>query len=880
MRTLPSFDAARPVMSCSHQTTNGLWRGLMAGSIGAVILMAVRAASAATITVDASDSPRGNPPFWSEMVGTGTARLSLRGDLQTHFKIGNRELGMKRVRGHGILNDDMEVYQGPGNYNWEKFDTVLAGYAAAGMRPGMELSFMPKALARNGNDRDPPSDYGTYSDFIQAVVQRAVELYGADDVAQWYWEVWNEPNYEGFWTGSMDDYFQMYDAAVAGATAALPNVFIGGPVTTQGSTSQMTSFLQHMQQSGSRVSFLASHAYPGGSGDSANATFGREDNDGRVGVLRNAGFSIAEMPSLNTEWNSSYTGQGGNVYGNTVSMDSHANAPFILKSVKLLADQVEGDTPPLAVFSYWTISDVFDESSGPEGSYILANNGIPFGQVFGMINFQGLRKAAFNAFKMLNYLGPKQLSVSGGTGDADGVDAMATISASSDEVAVILYNYKAMMNSTGEESVTLNVNNLPFAGQEVFVTKFVIDEQHSNPYGVWVGQNKPTSPSEEQWREMRSAQHLALAEPVSKETLSDTYTTTMTLPVQGAAMIILGLKRPVTGRNALVDMEGEDYDGQSGVTKDDCSDESLGQSISASSGGYIYYNSVDFTDTGVGSVELRVNAQSATSLELRAGSEDGDLLGTCSIAATNGSWATQTCELTPTTGVHDVYANFQGAMELNSLKFVAAGACTDCGGAGGESSVGGGGGTAQGGVSPDSGGTPGETGGIPGETGGVPGEVGGGPVTTGGVSNTGGGSLVLGGATGNGGATTPTGGSLGSGGATPIGGALANGGVPPTTGGASGLGGGAPGSGGLVNPSSGGATATAGGAANVAGLPATVGGGGDQTAAGAEAVDSTDSDDSGCGCRIPSGHSSPYGRLVLLGLAGLGLVRGRRRRMV
>ncbi|HOU92900.1 MAG TPA: carbohydrate-binding protein, partial [Polyangiaceae bacterium] len=684
MNALHALAPFRAAVPRGHRLVSRGARGFAACSIGLAASMAVQAANGATLTVDASNSPRGNPKFWAEMVGIGTASLSLRADLQTHFKIANRELGMKRVRGHGILNDDMDIYQGPGNYNWENFDTVLAGYVAAGMRPGMELSFMPRALARSGNDRDPPADLNTYSDFIEAVVQRAVDLYGAEDVARWYWEVWNEPNYSGFWTGTMDDYFQMYDAAVAGATAALPNILIGGPVTTQGSTSQMRDFLNHVAANGTRVSFLASHAYPGGSGPSANATFGREDNNGRVGVLEAAGYTHTELLSMNTEWNSSYTGQGGNKdVDNCVSMDSHANAPFILKSVKLLADQVEGDTPPLSVFSYWVISDIFDESSGPSGSYILGQGGnLPFGQVFGMMTFQGVRKAAFNAFKMLDYLGTRQLSVTGGTGDRDGVDGMATISATDDEVAVIVYNYYSTINTTGTESVTLNVNNLPFAGEQIYVTKFGIDPEHSNPYGVWVGQGRPTNPTEEQWRALRAEQHLELLEPVATETAASSYSTTFDLPHQGAALIILSRERPLTGRDALVEMEGEDYDGQSGATKEDSRDESMGQSI-AVNGGYIYYNGVDFSDAGVDSVELRVAAQSATTLELRADSETGTVLGTCAIAATGGSWETQTCSLSPTTGVHTLYALFGGSLRLNWLKFEQGGGIIGTGGAGG-----------------------------------------------------------------------------------------------------------------------------------------------------------------------------------------------------
>ena len=550
MRTRAFSDAPKLGVPCCRRPTPCPVHRLSAGSIGLVTLLAAHAASAATITVDASNSPRGNPHFWSTCVGTGTASLTLRSDLQTHYKIGNRELGMQRVRGHGVLNDDMGIYQGPGNYSWTKFDTYLDAIVAANMRPIMELSFMPTALARNGSSRDPASDLGTYSDFIQAVVQHCVDRFGASDVGQWYWEVWNEFNYSGFWNGTQDEYFQMYDAAATGATAVLPNILIGGPATTSGSTSQMTSFLQHVQDTGSRVTFLSSHAYAGGGADgpTAIATFARNDNNGRVDVITQAGLT-SELKSFNTEWNSSYSGQGGmSTADNCVSMDSHANAPFILKTVKLIADQVQGDTPPLDVFSYWVISDVFDESGGAIGSYIDSHNGIPFGQVFGLMNFQGLRKAAFNAFKMLNYLGPQQLAVSGGSGDSDGVDGMATISANSDEVAVIVYNYYSTVLTTGSDSVTVNVDNLPFAGQAMYVTKFVVDEGHSNPYGVWVGQGQPTTPSEAQWQEMRAAQHLALAEPVTTATASSTYTTTMTMPRQGAALIILSLDRPLTGR--------------------------------------------------------------------------------------------------------------------------------------------------------------------------------------------------------------------------------------------------------------------------------------------------------------------------------------------
>ena len=103
------------------------------------MLTSQRAANATsyTIAVDASKQTAGNPPFWSASVGTGTAALTLRSDLETHYKIGAREAGFKRVRGHGVLSDAMGIYKSAGSYSWTNFDKYLASIVSAGMRPIM-----------------------------------------------------------------------------------------------------------------------------------------------------------------------------------------------------------------------------------------------------------------------------------------------------------------------------------------------------------------------------------------------------------------------------------------------------------------------------------------------------------------------------------------------------------------------------------------------------------------------------------------------------------------------------------------------------------------------------------------------------------------------
>jgi xylan 1,4-beta-xylosidase len=672
---------------------------LAAGAVGLTILTGGWPAGAAnyTITVDASHQTAGNPRFWAAAVGTGTASLTLRSDLQTHYKIGNRELGFQRVRGHGVLNDDMGIYKGPGSYDWTKFDTYLQAIVLAGMRPLVELSFMPVALAASGNNKNPPGNYTNYKAFITAVVQHCVDKYGMADVAQWYWEVWNEPDYTGFWTGTMADYYTLYDNAVDAITAVIPNAIVGGPSTTE--PSKIAAFLQHCKTANKRVSFVSSHVYPGGdaAGTSANANGLLTDNNTRRSQITSGGYTTTAVKSFNTEWNSSYNGQGGLTGDVVTSMDNHWNVGFILKGVKLLSDLNSGETPTLDVFSYWVLSDVFDESSGPSGSYILGQQGgnLPFGRVFGLMTFQGMRKAAFNAFKMLAYLGPKRLMSGGGTGN-DGLDAMATLSANSDELQILVYDTAAAFATTGSDMVTVNVSNLPtaLAGKELFVTHFRTDETHSNPYNAWSAAGKPVNPTEAQWQAMKAHQHLELLSPITKATVTTSWTTSFAIPRHAGSLVLLGVKRPVTGRNAFVEIEGEDYDGQTGVTKQDSGDTTtLGQSISAASGASAYYLSVDFSDAGVGAVQLRVNAAAATTIDLRADSATGSSLGTCQIAATGSAWATQTCNLTPTSGVHTLYLLFGGTVRLNHLKFQAAGGGTGTGGTGGSTGAGGRGGS-------------------------------------------------------------------------------------------------------------------------------------------------------------------------------------------
>jgi MYXO-CTERM domain-containing protein len=657
----------------------------------------------------------------------------------------------------------------------------------------------------------------------------------------------------------MNDYYTLYDNTVAALTSVIPSPLVGGPATTN--NGPISAFLAHCKSAGTHVAFASSHVYPGGSYSSTSADPATlvSDNDDRVKAITDNGYTTSAVKSFNTEWNSSYSGQGNQNGPATTSMDNHWNVGFIIKGAKLLADKDSGDTPPIDVFSYWVLTDVFDESSGTDGMYMSKNNGnTPFGQVFGLMTFQGMRKAAFNAFKLLNYTGPNRLSVSGGADTSGGINAMATTSAAGDSLQILLYNYNNTLNtaSGSGDSQAISISGLPtaLAGQEIFVTTYVVDEKNSNPYSVWTGLGSPATPSESDWEKMHQAQHLSVT--TTQKTLTDaTFSTTVTMLKQSGMLIILSTTRPLMGRDALVEIEGEDYDGTSGATKEDSGDtDTLGQSISfGKSGDSVFYDNVDFTDNGVSSVQLRVKLSADTTLELHQGSASGTTIAKCAVTNTSGSWATQSCTLsqaaTGFSNTSPLYLVASGALHLNWFKFQAGDAPAGTGGSGaGGSSGTGAGGSAVGGVTGNA-------------SGGAGGNASGG---AGGNASGGAGGKASGGAGGSGSGGTTTVGP-GNGGNTSVG---------PGNGGNTTVG---SGNGGNTSAGSGSGGTTSGGSGNGGTTGGNSGSGGTSASGGSSTGGGTTS---GCSCRIGGTSAPSGGTLFLVGLAAmvLGLRRQRSRR--
>jgi xylan 1,4-beta-xylosidase len=338
-------------------------------------------------------------------VGAGRANEGLRADWQRQLKIAHQECGFKYIRFHGLLSDDMGVYfedkYGKPTYNWQYIDELFDFLQSIHMKPFVEVGFMPGALASGDKtifwwrgNVTPPKDYQKWKDLIKALVMHWTQRYGKAEVASWYFEVWNEPNLKGgFFTGTQQDYFKLYQETATAIKSVSPTYRVGGPATA--GNAWVPEMIDFCVQQKVPIDFISTHDYGVKQGfldetGNAGTILSRNRNQVADDMRRSKGEILSSaMPGLElhyTEWSSSYT-PADPIH------DSYHEAAYILNTVKQAMPYVNS-------MSYWTFTDIFEEP-GPRTT--------PFHGGFGMMNYQDIKKPAYYAFKYLNELGHTEL---------------------------------------------------------------------------------------------------------------------------------------------------------------------------------------------------------------------------------------------------------------------------------------------------------------------------------------------------------------------------------------------------------------------------------------------------------------------------------------
>lgn len=457
-----------------------LARPIRASASGKVPSTAIR------INIDARAPGKPFPHFWEQAFGSGRAILALRESYRSDLALLKQATDLHYLRFHAILHDEVGVYdedaQGNPFYNFSYVDEIYDGLLARGVRPFVEISFMPKKLALRQDlhpfwykqNVSPPKDYAKWDQLIRAFTAHLVQRYGIDEVAQWYFEVWNEPNID-FWSGEPKQatYFELYDHTARDLKSVDARLRVGGPATA--AADWVPEFIAHVAQHQVPVDFVSTHGYADDTVENlfhSNADIPVDERVCRaVGKVRGeiGQSALPSLPLMWTEWNVPSFGE-----------DYRARDTTYVGAA--LAEDIRQCDGLVEIMSYWTFDDVFEE------------NGVvrePFHGGFGTIAAGGIRKPAYYAFELLHRLGETRLA-----NDAPGV----LVTRREDGTLVIaLWNLVDPDKSGLQRRVTVQFSHVNPGGT---VSLRRVDAAHGNVLPAYAALGSPRYPTPTQVAEL------------------------------------------------------------------------------------------------------------------------------------------------------------------------------------------------------------------------------------------------------------------------------------------------------------------------------------------------------------------------------------------
>jgi xylan 1,4-beta-xylosidase len=482
-------------------------------------------------TCDISQRPALFAHVWEHTVGSDHAPMALRADWQAQLSRCRTELGFQHVRFHGWLSDDMGTLICQNEqllYSFFNADQIVDFLLSIGIRPFVELSFMPATLASGGvtvfryaGNVTPPRDYAQWGTLIDKLVRHWVRRYGVDEVRQWYFEVWNEPNLKQFWTGSQAEYFTFYRLTADTIKAIDPSLRVGGPATAQ--NAWLPEFLEFCQKHDVPADFVSTHYYPTDAFGEIGADTETQLEHAPRNVMRDRASEArrhsGSRPLYFTEWNISSNPRG--------PLHDHSfAAAYVTRILMDVSDLVQG-------FSFWTFSDIFAENYFPS---------VPFHGGFGLLNLHGIPKPMYRAFELLHLLGRDRLPV---TGTDESVNTWVVRKARG--ATILLTNHVQPSAAIETKLVTIQLTNAP-APRTAYLER--IDETHANPRRAWSEMGEPTYLSPTQVDELKAASRL-MKEPISWEYDPPTIRFDLDLPPHAVAAITIEFGDAAHGRIGL-----------------------------------------------------------------------------------------------------------------------------------------------------------------------------------------------------------------------------------------------------------------------------------------------------------------------------------------
>lgn len=480
---------------------------------------ALLSAGAEAITIDAHAPVHPFPHYWEQMFGSGRAILSLRESYRRDLRELKKATGFNYIRFHAIFHDEVGLYNedehGNPVYNYSYVDQIYDGLLENGVRPFVELSFMPEKLASTQSRQgfwykpfnSPPKDWDRWGDMIEHFARHLVERYGIDEVSQWYFEVWNEPNID-FWAGDPKEatYYHLYDVSARALKRVSPRLRVGGPSTAQ--AAWVDRFIKHCVDENVPVDFVSTHVY---ANDTARDVFGTNEQIPRDQMVARAVEKVhnqvkasarPSLPLIFSEYNASYMSE-------VEVTDSPFMGPWLANTIRQCDGLVD-------IMAYWAFSDVFEEQGVVKR---------PFYGGYGLMAAGNIPKPAYNAFLLLHRLGTERLQV-----DSDSVIATRRKDGS---LAIVAWNYAPPGNGGTPKEINLSLRGLAGARQARIR---IVDRSLGNSFAAWVAMGQPDFPSRQQQRQLRNAAKLKPPE-VQQLTTGETSSLSLTLEPQSLALI-------------------------------------------------------------------------------------------------------------------------------------------------------------------------------------------------------------------------------------------------------------------------------------------------------------------------------------------------------
>ncbi len=479
------------------------------------------ATPAVAFACDLAGPPRPLRHPWRHCVGSCHAPLALRADWQQQLGRARRELGFRHVRFHGLLSDDMGTLvnqDGQFLFSFFNIDRVFDFLLSIGMKPLVELSFMPAALSSDGNsvfhyraNVTPPRRMADWQLLMTRLVGHWVERYGIDEVAQWPLEVWNEPNLVAFWTGGQAKYFDLFQATWTAVKAISPRLQVGGPATA--ANAWLAEFDAACAARGCPPDFLSTHYYPTDAFGSVDTDTVSQLADAPASVMRDrareARAVAGARPLYYTEWNITSNPR-----------DPMHDGPFCAA----LAAHFLLDVDDLVdAFSWWAFTDIFEENYFPSQ---------PYHGGFGLFNLYGVPKPVYRAFQMVDQLGTRRwdvatshptLRVHVGAPDDDG------------STRVLLLNVAMPRHAIAAERVQVRLAGL--AGRRPRAALLSrIDNEHANPRAEWLRRGRPEYPHPRDIDALEQASAVT-PERLAIEVAGDAASFTLALPANAMALV-------------------------------------------------------------------------------------------------------------------------------------------------------------------------------------------------------------------------------------------------------------------------------------------------------------------------------------------------------